>query len=65
MAEWVLIVFISSGLGMPVASFNFEAECYEAMNKSELFNEGKATCLPIETEKPKRRQRQLTPAMAK
>ena len=51
MTEWVLIVFISSGLWMPVASFNFEAECYEAINKSELFNDGKASCLPIETER--------------
>jgi len=59
MTTWVLIVFISTELWMPIASFNTEDECYELLNKWELFENTKATCLPgtIEEKNVQRRHR--------
>jgi hypothetical protein len=54
-----MIVFITAELWIPIEAFNSEDECYAYLNKWELFENVKATCLPatVEEEHVSRRHR--------
>jgi hypothetical protein len=59
MTQWILIIFISSDLWVPMVAFDTEDQCYAALERWDITPPARATCLPgtIEPDRKPRKRR--------
>jgi hypothetical protein len=57
MIKWVLIIYITADLPLPLTAYNTEAECYAALAEWEFQPGVHGTCLEGTVEPPEKKRR--------